>query len=225
MTPPTSETIRAALECIPPDMPRDEWARVAMALKSELGEAGFELFDAWSARGETYNAKAARDTWKSIKAGGAVGVGTLFHLAAQHGYKPSEPASAPKPTPAEMQASAKARAERIARDIGEREARQREAAELAAQRWAQASAEGASPYLVRKGVQGYGVRYVPGGGLLVPMRNAAGELGNVQSIAAERPGDGGPEKLTTACPPAETTRSPWRTASRPGPPCPGSAAP
>ena len=195
MTPPTPETIRAALECIPPDMPRDEWARVAMALKSELGEAGFELFDAWSARGETYNAKAARDTWKSIKAGGAVGVGTLFHLAAQHGYMPSEPASAPKPTPAEMQASAKARAERIARDIGEREARQREAAELAAQRWAQAGDEGESPYLVRKGVKGHDVRHAPGGVLLVPMRNAAGELGNLQSIAPERPADGGPEKL------------------------------
>ncbi|MBK7514286.1 MAG: PriCT-2 domain-containing protein [Betaproteobacteria bacterium] len=34
MTPPTIETIRAALAYIPPDLPRDEWARVGMALKS-----------------------------------------------------------------------------------------------------------------------------------------------------------------------------------------------
>ena len=48
---------------------------------------------------------------------------------------------------------------------------------------------------MRKGVQGHGVRFAPGGVLLVPMRNAAGELGNVQSIAPERPANGGPEKL------------------------------
>ena len=36
MTPPSIDAIRAALDCIPPDLPRDEWARVAMALKSEL---------------------------------------------------------------------------------------------------------------------------------------------------------------------------------------------
>ena len=52
------ETIRAALDCIPPDLPRDEWARIAMALKSELGDAGFEVFDAWSQSGATYNAKS-----------------------------------------------------------------------------------------------------------------------------------------------------------------------
>lgn len=195
MTPPTQDTIRAALDCIPPDMPRDEWARVAMALKSELGDTGFDLFDAWSARGETYTAKAARDTWRSVKAGGAVGIGTLFHLAQSHGFKLTDTVQPPKPTPAELQASAQVRGERIARDIAEREARQREAAELAAQRWALASERGESPYLVRRGVRSYGVRYLPGGALLVPMRNAAGDLCNVQSIAPERPADGSPEKL------------------------------
>ena len=123
MTPPTTESIRAALAYIPPDLLRDEWARVAMALKSELGEAGFELFDEWSARGEAYNAKAARDTWRSIKAAGAVGIGTLFHLAQSHGYKPVDTTPPPKPTPAEVQASAQVRAERIAREIAERCAR------------------------------------------------------------------------------------------------------
>ena len=61
------ETIRAALDCIAPDLPRSEWARIAMALKSELGEAGFDLFDAWSQRGEAYNARATRDTWRSVR--------------------------------------------------------------------------------------------------------------------------------------------------------------
>lgn len=195
MTRPTLETIRAALACIPADLPRDEWARVAMALKSELGDAGFDLFDEWSKGGEAYKAKGARDTWRSVKAGGKVGIGTLFHLAAQHGYKPSDPEPAHKPTPADVQASAQSKAERIARDIAEREARHREAAGQAAQQWAQASEQGESPYLVRKGVQGHGVRHGPGAVLLVPMRDAAGELWNVQTIKPEKPPDGAPEKL------------------------------
>ena len=195
MTPPTLETIRAALACIPADLPRDEWARVAMALKSELGGAGFELFDAWSARAEGYKSKDARDTWRSVKAGGKVGIGTLFRLAGLHGYKPSDTAPAPKPTPAEVRASVLAKAKRIARDLADRETRQRDAAAEAAEQWAQASDEGQSPYLVRKGVQGHGVRFAAGGALLVPMRDTAGELWNVQAIKPERPADGGPDKL------------------------------
>ena len=105
MTPPTLETIRAALARIPADLPRDEWARVAMALKSELGDDGFELFDTWSARAEGYKAADARDTWRSVKAGGKVSIGTLFHLAGLHGYKPSDTAPAQKPAPAEVRAS------------------------------------------------------------------------------------------------------------------------
>jgi putative DNA primase/helicase len=195
MTPPTPETICAALAFIPPNLPRDEWARVAMALKSELGDAGFDLFDEWSKGGESYKGKSTRGTWQSVKAGGAVGIGTLFHLAAQHGYKPSEAAAAPKPTPEEVQAAAKAKAESIARDIAERDARQRDASAQAAQLWAQASEQGESRYLQRKGVRGHGVRYGPGGVLLVPMRDAAGELWNVQTIKPEKPADDAPEKL------------------------------
>ena len=72
MTPLSLDTIRVALDAIPPDMTRDEWVRVAMALKAELGEAGFEMFDAWSQGGASYDAKATRDTWKSVRAGGRV---------------------------------------------------------------------------------------------------------------------------------------------------------
>ena len=44
--PPTPELCRAALSHIPASLPRDEWARVAMAIKSEFpNETGFDLFD------------------------------------------------------------------------------------------------------------------------------------------------------------------------------------
>jgi putative DNA primase/helicase len=194
MNPPTLETIRTALDAIPPDSPRDEWARVAMALKSELGEAGFELFDTWSQRGETYNAKATRETWRSVKPGGGVKIGSLLHLAKAHGWRPEPGERKASPSADELKAQREARAVREQREAAERDKAQRDAAAEALRHWEAASESGASPYLVRKGVQGHGVRYAVGGWLLVPMRDAAGELWNVQRIAPSRPADG-PEKL------------------------------
>ena len=190
----TLDTIRAALDCIPADLPRNEWARVAMALKSELGEAGFDLFDTWSQRGETYKAKDTRETWRSVKAGGRVKIGTLMHTAKAHGFRWEDPAPLAAATPAEIKAKAQARAERDRREQEERDAAQREAAAEAARLWSEASDAGTSGYLSRKGVQGYGVRHAAGGWLLVPMRDAAGELLNVQRIAPTKPSDG-PDKL------------------------------
>lgn len=196
MTPPTIDTIRAALTFIPPDLPRDEWARVAMALKSELGGAGLDLFDAWSQGGETYDAKATHSTWRSVKAGGAVGIGTLFHLAKQHGWKPDAVQTpAQPPSPEQLKAQAEARRAATAREQAERDKRQREAAAEAGRMWNEATEPGESPYLVRKGVQPYGVRFGAAGVVLVPMRDSAGELWNLQTIKPERPSDGGPDKL------------------------------
>lgn len=197
-TPPTLDTIRTALACIPPDLPRDEWARVGMALKSELGEAGFELFDTWSRGGESYAAKSTHDTWRSIKAGGAVGIGTLFRLAQQHGFKfeaVQTPAS--PPSAEELKARAEARRAAAAREQAERDTRQREAAAGAARLWTEASEVDAerAGYLVRKGCKPYGVRVNAAGAVLVPMRDATGELWNVQAIKPAKPADGGPDKL------------------------------
>ena len=201
MTPATLDTIRAALACIPPDVPRDEWARVGMALKSELGEAGFELFDAWSAGAESYSAKSTRSTWRSIKASGAVTVGTLLHLANEHGFKrDAGHAPAPRASAEELKARAEARRAAAAREQAERDARQRQAEAEAARLWNEASEAGAETagYLVRKGCKPYGVRVNAAGAVLVPMRDAAGELWNVQTIKPAKPDDGGPDKLFLA---------------------------
>ena len=196
----TPELIRDALGCIPPDVDRETWARVAMAIKSELAsEAGFNLWDEWSKRGETYNERNARDTWRGIKAGGATTIGTLFGIAKDHGFR--FPAIDAVQTPGQ-DAKAHAEAERMADE--KRRQREAEAAEYsrradkaardALTMWAEAADVGQSPYLVRKGVHGHGVRYLVDGTLLVPMRDAAGALQNVQRIAPARPADGGPEK-------------------------------
>lgn len=199
----TPELIRDALASIPPDVDRDTWARLAMAIKSELSDAaGFDLWNDWSARGETYNERNARDTWRSVKAGGKTSIGTLFGIAKDHGYRfPEGEAGAAAQTPAQA-AAAQVEAERLAavkrqqRDTEAAEYRQRadKAARDAVALWGGASDEGQSPYLVRKGVRGHGVRYLADGTVLVPMRDAAGELQNVQRIAAAKPSDGSPEK-------------------------------
>ena len=76
-----------ALYCIPPNISRDEWVKVAQALKSN-GEP-FESFDAWSSTAANYNQSDSRAVWKSISANGGIGIGTLFYIAMQYGLKPS----------------------------------------------------------------------------------------------------------------------------------------
>lgn len=74
-----------ALHAIPADVDRDTWVRVGMAAKS-VG-IDFDAFDQWSQTApDVYDARACRDTWRSLKDGPAgVGVGTLHHLAAKYG--------------------------------------------------------------------------------------------------------------------------------------------
>ncbi len=190
----TPEQIRTALSFIPPNLPRNEWARVAMALKSELGDAGFDLFDEWSRRGDSYDVKATSDTWKSVRAGGAVKIGTLIHLAKEHGFQFDDAALKTPANAVDPKATAQARQERDTRERDEREAAQREAAKEAARLWDSANETGESLYLTRKRVNGYGVRHTPDGWLLVPIRDAEGVLWNIQRIAPQKPADG-PDKL------------------------------
>ena len=58
--------VREALSYIDPH-DRGTWVRMAMALKNEFGDAGFDLWDEWGQRAENYEAGAARAVWKGIK--------------------------------------------------------------------------------------------------------------------------------------------------------------
>lgn len=190
----TPELVRAALAAIPADVDRDTWVRLGMAIKAELGDAGFEWWDTWSQGSQAYSATDARDVWRSIKAGGRVKGGTLFGLAKDHGFRfPEVEAPASPQALAKAQAEAqRLAAERSARDEAEAQ-RYRERADQAAKNarevWAAASEQGQSPYLARKGVGAHGVRFAANGDLLVPLVDAAGELVNVQRIASQPPTD------------------------------------
>ena len=191
---PTPELAREALSCIPANLPRDDWARIGAAIKSEFPDsAGFDLFDTWSQSSEGYDTKATAQTWKSLKASGKTTIGTLFFEAKARGFDlagwhKEHDEKEPKQTP-EQQREADERRTREQAEARQREQARTEAAHAraaaeAAALWGQASDQGESAYLTRKGVQAYALRFSVDGRVLVPMRDAGGELRNVQSINA-----------------------------------------
>lgn len=195
---PTDVTVRAALAAVPPGIGRKEWVRVAMGLKSFYGDAGFDVFDAWSQGSDKYSARESRAVWRGIKEGGGVTVGTLlreaqahgFDLAAQYAAEEEAEQARTTPAPATPNAEARARAEAAQRERdaaaqAEREREQAEAARAARERWDRAATAGSSPYLERKGIEAHGCRFEAPGVLLVPMRDAAGDLWSVQAIEAD----------------------------------------
>jgi phage/plasmid primase-like uncharacterized protein len=194
----TPETIAAALRHIPANCPRDEWAKVLAAIKSEFpDETGFELANTWSATaGDQYDPRAMREAWRSLKSGGGVGIGTLFYLAKQNGFTmPKGERTTTAPDPGAVARLASERSARQAAEQVRQQAAHAQASTRAAQQWGEASDTGQSAYLVRKGVAAYGLRFAADGTLLVPMRDAAGTLHNLQRIAPTPPTNGGTDKL------------------------------
>ena len=87
--------IEEALACIPADE-REVWVQVGMALRSELGDAGFGIWDVWSESAGNYNEKAAKEVWKSFK-NGSIRIGTLFYHARLNGWEGSKQTQTEKP--------------------------------------------------------------------------------------------------------------------------------
>ena len=109
--------IRSALQFIPAD-DRAVWVSMAMAVKSEFGDAGFDLWDEWSQSAANYNASSARSVWRSCK-GTGVTIGSLVHSARTNGWKDNDRHE--KPTAAQLQARKRDQAERLTQEGMERE--------------------------------------------------------------------------------------------------------
>ncbi len=184
MQPPTLEQCRAMLSFIPANS-REEWIRIGMALHSEFpGDEGFAAFDHWSKQAESYDAKNARAVWKSFKPGGGVSIGTLIDEAKRRGFefdRDSEPA--PALTPEQIEARRREQAERDAKAKNEIETKQQTARSKAETALRAASDDGTSAYLIRKKISAHGLKFEHDGTLLVPMRDEAGALWNVQRIS------------------------------------------
>lgn len=58
--------VARALSYVSPD-DRELWVRIAMAVKSELGESGFDVWDAWSQGAETESLSGVLDARRDSK--------------------------------------------------------------------------------------------------------------------------------------------------------------
>lgn len=200
----TTDTIQAALSYLDPNMKRREWARIGMAVKSELGHEGFSIWDRWSQDGKTYSALDARDTWRSIEPMGGVTIATLIHEAQQCGFK-LESAERATLTQEEIDARARKReAEQKAAAEAKRQL-QGERAKLANEIWTAGADATDHPYLQMKCVRAHGLRigrwplfsketgeifrWLPNA-LLIPITNAAGKITSLQGVTIEPTEDG-----------------------------------
>lgn len=87
----TDEDVINALEFIPSDCGYEEWINIGMALHSQLGESGFDVWNRWSANSVKYEGEHnLQSHWKSFGKRNGVGVGTLFHYAKLNGYRKLE---------------------------------------------------------------------------------------------------------------------------------------
>ena len=194
------ETARQALSFVSP-MERAVWVRMGMALKAEFGDAAKDIWLEWSQAYDGYDAGAANASWRSFKAG-KVGIGSLFAEAQAEGFKFG--ADGVEVSPEKLAADRKERAERLARDEAAKLARAQAAAVRAPAQWRMAAREGESPYLVRKLVTPEACRYLPDGGLFIPLMrydfNPPKMVGK-QAIAADgsKKYSGGMDKFAASC--------------------------
>lgn len=83
--------LRDALFAIDPDLPRDEWVRIGMALHSADPDA-IDLFDEWSAQGTKYIGDDIDPVWDSFSDDNqGVTVATLFGKAREAGWRGYKP--------------------------------------------------------------------------------------------------------------------------------------
>lgn len=164
---------------------REKWVRMGAAIKSELGEPGYEIWDHWSQSADTYNAQASKAVWQSLRPG-FVGIGSLYYEAKQAGYLPEKSSSIDLQVLQERQAQRK---EVEAQALAERSQAAEKAKDKANTLWNNAEpADPKHPYLVNKGITDPALigslrqdRYQ---NLLVPVKQDK-ELVAVQRINAE----------------------------------------
>jgi len=124
-----SAKIESALSFIPADH-RETWIAMGMAVKSELGEAGFDVWDAWSRTADNYNPRSSLASWRSFKTVGGITAGTLFHEARSHGWR--DTSDSERPSAELLQARMRAAEARATAEGQAREKAQQQAASKAA---------------------------------------------------------------------------------------------
>ena len=82
------DDIAGMLGHVDPDCTYDTWIRIGMAIHHATGGTGQDLWDAWSARGDKYDARRMDTHWHSFgRSSNPVTLGTLIHHAEEGGWK------------------------------------------------------------------------------------------------------------------------------------------
>lgn len=143
-----------------------------MAVRSDLGDEGFSIWDAWSAQADSYRPADAKAVWRSIKPHGGITIRTLYAEARSNGWEGEGRELAPVRRAANPE------------NLAKEERRRRKAAHRAFQMVSEAE-YACHPYLASKGhtaAQGL----VLDGSLLVPMRDVqSNRINSVQTITAD----------------------------------------
>jgi len=175
------ERIRAALSHVPAD-DRDTWVQMGMAIKAELGEAGFDFWNNWSRSASSYSEADAKSVWKSFRSGG-ITIATLFKLAIEHGYRESEPMTELSADERERRRVERDRAAAAAAEIHHRA--QAEAATRARNLWEKAGTVHADHAYVRaKRIKPYGAKQLRDH-LVVKLQDIDGEHHSAQYIQVD----------------------------------------
>lgn len=162
---------------------REQWVRIGAAIKTELGDAGFDVWNNWSAEANNYNPRAAHNTWKSLTPG-KVNINTLFYEARANGYRPDKPYT----PPSDKELEERRRAAEVARQQAEaeRQAEMDDAKQLAQSEYAELTPMRSlnHEYLVNKLIDDRSlVRQVrrQGEDLVIPLKKN-GEITGLQRI-------------------------------------------
>lgn len=102
-SPSEQARLESALHAIPSDS-YETWFTVGMALQqlrweTNEGDTGFDLWDRWSqGTPDKYAPEICEEKWKTFGRSGRAGItiGSVYHLANQHGWNPAAEATAPK---------------------------------------------------------------------------------------------------------------------------------
>lgn len=146
---------------------RDDWVHLGMALRSEFGDAAFDMWDAWSRRyspakkTDRYNTKKGRSTWNGFR-GRGYNIGTLIKLSKAGGYTFNRPERS-----SDEMAQIQAERDKRLLEQSEREARE----EAAEQAWRlrlsdflishldKFQSDGYSAYLAKKKCPAFGLMF------------------------------------------------------------------
>lgn len=180
----TNEQIRLALSyCDVED--QETWVMCGMAVKSELGEAGREMWLEWSAQGSTFKLKEALARWKSFNMSGRIRIGSLIFEAQKYGFKLEKDAPKVSQHVQEQRRLARLEAERLAKIEEQKTIElQAEKAKTASYIWRKAKPCESHPYLTKKDVLAHGLRVDDKGSLIVPMVHR-GRITSLQFINAD----------------------------------------